>query len=179
MPGAVPHVDIVEIKARCSSLEAVRGRLETHGARYVGEDHQVDTYYVVPEGRLKLRRGTIEEHLIFYRRPNQASPKPSDVWLYAPAESEGLGNLLGQALEVRGVVEKRRQIFFLDNVKVHLDRVEGLGTFVEVEAIGQDGSRALDGLRAQCEATMEMLGVEADRLERVSYSDMLLADGAS
>ncbi len=167
----------VEIKARCDDLEAVRARLDQMGVRYEGEDHQIDTYFHVPEGRLKLRTGTIERHLIFYRRPDRTGPKRSDVRLYAPGEAHGgvqaLGALLTEALGVHGVVEKRRAIYFVENVKVHLDRVEGLGTFVEVEAIDTGGTCRPEALRRQCERMMAALGLRPDRLVAASYSDLL------
>ena len=71
------------------------------------------------------------------------------------------------------VVDKRREIYFLDNVKVHLDTVAGLGTFVEIEAIDADGTRPLETLRAQCEELMRAFGIADDDLLALSYSDLL------
>jgi len=82
--------------------------------------------------------------------------------------------LLRRALGVAVVVDKRRDIYFLDNVKVHLDEVEGLGTFVEIEAIDLEGTRPLEELRAQCDELMQAFGVREADLLALSYSDLLL-----
>lgn len=164
---------IVEIKARCGDLSRVQRVIEGEGARRVGEDHQVDTYFRVPRGRLKLREGTIERHLIYYERPDDAGPKRSDVQLYEPGPGDALKALLTQALGVRIVVEKRRAIYFAGNVKFHLDRVEGLGRFIEIEAIDADGGRSEEDLRAQCAHYLRRLGISQEALVRRSYSDLL------
>lgn len=164
----------VEIKARCADPEAVRAVLRRHEARFVGEDHQVDTYFHVPEGRLKLREGRIENSLIHYRRADQAGPRRSDVWLYRLQPDPALKAVLAAALGVKVVVDKRREIYFVDNVKFHIDRVEGLGSFVEIEAIDEDGTLGRDRLRTQCEDFMAALGIRSDDLVEGSYSDLLL-----
>lgn len=86
----------------------------------------------------------------------------------------GLKVVLTQALGILTVVDKCREIYFLDNVKVHLDRVEGLGTFVEIEAIDEEGSIGETRLREQCEQYMALFEIAEDDLVKVSYSDMLL-----
>jgi adenylate cyclase class IV len=170
----------VEIKARCADPAAVRAALVEGGARRVGIDRQVDTYYRVPAGRLKLREGTIELALIHYDRGNETGPKDSRVTLWEPPRDAGGGarnlrELLARALGVLVVVDKSREIWFLDNVKVHLDEVPGLGSFVEIEAIDADGTIGRDALRAQCEECMRLFGIAARDLVAGSYSDLLLA----
>jgi predicted adenylyl cyclase CyaB len=167
---------IVEIKARCEDAARVRRYLKDRQARFVGEDHQIDTYFVVREGRLKLREGTIENTLIRYRRPDQEGPKRSDVELFRTAPDSGLKAVLLSALDVLTRVEKRREIWFIDNVKFHLDRVENLGSFVEIEAISDDGTASEEDLRAQCERHMAGIGVREEDLVTCSYSDLLSAE---
>jgi predicted adenylyl cyclase CyaB len=164
---------IVEIKARCERPDAVRGYLEDRKARFVGEDHQVDTYFVVREGRLKLREGKIENALIRYHRPDRAGPKRSDVALFRTSPDSSLKAVLLSALDVLVRVEKRREIWFVDNVKFHIDRVTDLGSFVEIEAISEDGSVSEAELRAQCERHMDALGIRDEDLVTSSYSDLL------
>ena len=164
---------IIEIKARARDLDGPRALLEARGARFVGLDHQVDTYFRVPVGRLKLREGAIENALIHYRRENVSGPKHSQVSLYASTPGSTLKGILADALGVDVVVDKRREIYFLDNVKVHLDMVAGLGTFVEIEAIDGDGTRSLETLRAQCEELMRAFGIRDDDLLALSYGDLL------
>ena len=169
----MPHHLNIEIKAHCDDLGAIRTILQEADAEFIGEDHQVDTYFHVPSGRLKLREGTIEQSLIHYERPDQDGPKPSDVTRYKPNAPDGLKSVLAAALDVWVVVEKRREIYFIDNVKFHLDRVDGLGTFVEIEAIGQDASTDPEALHAQCEAYIERFGLTSEALVAASYSDLL------
>lgn len=169
----MPDAYNVEIKARCTDLTAARERLIAVPHRFVGTDHQVDTYFRVPTGRLKLRQGSIETHLIAYHRSDQQGPASSAVQLYAPADAEALLHTLSHVLPQLVVVDKRREIYFLDHVKVHLDQVEGLGAFVEVEAIGE--AEAHEALLRDCKETMQLLGVQASDLVAASYSDLLLA----
>lgn len=164
---------IFEIKARCDDHEPYRRILREAGARSVGRDHQIDTYFDVPRGRLKLRHGTIENNLIYYRRHDEAGPKRSDVHLYRVGNGKDLNALLGSALEVVVEVDKQREIFFVDNVKIHLDRVSRLGMFVEIEAIDSDGSRSAEQLERQCREWMNRFDIPDDRLVRRSYSDLL------
>ncbi len=186
--SAVRRINI-EIKARCPDPERVRGALRGLEARFTGQDEQVDTYFRVSRGRLKVREGQIEQSLIAYERPDDAGPKQSDVHLFrmgSGAAAAALRRALEAALPVLVVVRKRRDIWFLDNVKIHVDEVEGLGSFLEIEAISDPdapapGLAAEPGpaaLRAQCEDLMAALGVEEEQLVSTSYSDMLLGKSA-
>src|SRR5512146_1733112 len=131
----------IEIKARCRDAERVRAVLREADARFAGTDHQVDTYFRVPHGRLKLREGNIENALIFYQRPDQKGPKRSDVLMCVTSPDSGLREVLSQSLGVRVVVDKQREMDFIGNVKFHIDQVQGFGSFVEIEAIGTDANR--------------------------------------
>lgn len=168
------HVNI-EIKARCADVERVRRILNEHKAEFKGTDHQADTYFKVPKGRLKLRRGNIENALIYYERPDQAGPKRTEVSLFRTdaAGAEQLHTAMTSALDVLVVVDKRREIYFIDNVKFHIDAVEGLGSFIEIEAIDESGAIEPEKLRQQCEHYIRLFGIPpADLIER-SYSDLL------
>jgi predicted adenylyl cyclase CyaB len=167
----MPHINI-EIKARCSDHNPVREFLHGERAEFRGKDHQVDTYFCVPHGRLKLREGDIENNLIFYQRPDGEAPKQSDVTLYTSADATTLKQALAGALGVSIVVDKRREIYFINNVKFHLDTVKGLGSFLEIEAIDIDGSIGIEKLREQCRTYMAKLGVRDEDLIAGSYSEM-------
>lgn len=164
----------VEIKARTNRAGEIKKILEAHQANFVGLDHQVDTYFKVPKGRLKLRQGKIEKTLIHYERPDQAGPKTSNVTLHHPTADESLKEVLEKALDVLVVVDKQRAIYFIDNVKFHVDEVKGLGEFVEIEAIDHDGTIGLDHLHDQCEHFLHLLGIKDEELIDQSYSDLLL-----
>ena len=128
----------VEIKARCPYVDSIRQELISRNALYVGLDHQVDTYFKVPKGRLKLRNGTIEKALIYYQRPDLEGPKRSEVKIHKLTEGDGLNDILSHALNVLTVVDKKREIYFIDNVKFHIDQVDQLGSFIEIEAIAEE-----------------------------------------
>lgn len=164
----------VEIKARCGNHDKIRNILTKLNADFKGTDHQIDTYFKVPVGRLKLREGTIENHLIYYQRENQDGPKTSQVTLFQNHPRSSLKSILEKALGILVSVDKTREIYLLDNVKFHLDSVVELGSFIEIEAIDFDGSIGRDALHNQCEKYMSLLGVSSDDLISHSYSDLLL-----
>ena len=122
----------VEIKARCANAEKIRNYLRANNADFKGVDTQTDTYFNVANGRLKLREGTIENNLIFYERDNQAGPKSSNFILTKIAEADKLKESLSKANGIKTVVKKKREIYYIKNVKFHIDEVEGLGSFVEI-----------------------------------------------
>lgn len=166
---------LVEIKARTNRSAKQRQLLLARGAAFKGTDHQIDHYFNVPAGRLKLRSGNIEQSLIFYQRGNQAGPKDSSVAfsrLGDQAMADSLAATLGQALGTWVTVDKQREIYFIDNVKFHLDEVAGLGAFIEIEAIG-DSPEERETLLAQCQQYMDYLGVRQEDLVANSYSDLL------
>lgn len=168
----MPHLNI-EIKARCTDSSHIEAFLLEHQADYRGEDHQVDTYFHTQNGRLKLREGNIEYSLIYYERPDQKGPKASEVILITQPPRE-LKQLLGKTNGVKVVVDKFRKIFFIENVKFHIDRVEGLGHFVEIEAIDTNGSIGKEKLLEQCNYYLQVFRIPEADLLTASYSDMLL-----
>lgn len=165
----------VEIKARCTQPKKIRSILKEKQARYIGVDRQVDTYFTVAKGRLKLREGTIENNLIYYKRPDTKKPKPSTIELIpVPKDNTStLKRVLAEVLDIWMTVEKKREIYFIDNVKFHVDQVEQLGSFVEIEAIDKDGTRSEESLLQQCRHYLDLLGIHEDDLVEVSYSDLM------
>lgn len=165
----------IEIKARCADASFIRNYLLQHNADFKGTDHQTDTYFNVNNGRLKLRQGNIENSLIYYNRENKAGPKLSEVTLIkVKEESELLKKALTQANGIKVEVKKKREIYFIDNVKFHIDEVEGLGSFVEIEAIDVDGSKGIDFIKKQCDFYVGELQIKEEDLLTMSYSDMLM-----
>jgi predicted adenylyl cyclase CyaB len=169
------HIN-VEIKAKCFAQEKVREILKSCNADFKGVDHQIDTYFKVPNGRLKLREGTIENYLIFYERENKEGPKQSNVILYKTESSFNLKEILTKSLGVLAVVDKQREIYFIENVKFHLDNVQGLGTFMEIEAIDTTGNIGKEKLLDQCNHYLELLGIQESDMLTNSYSDQVLKD---
>ena len=163
-----------EFKATTHRLEEQENKLLTLDPVWKGEDLQTDTYFNVTEGRLKLREGNIENSLIFYRRENAAGAKLSEVLLYSHEPDAALKKILEKIHSVKVVVAKKRRIYFIDNVKFHFDRVEGLGNFIEVEAIDNTGNIGIEKLKEQCNRYISFFGIEEKDFISESYSDMLL-----
>lgn len=164
----------VEIKARCTDASFIRSYLLNHGAEFKGTDRQTDTYFNVANGRLKLREGNIENALIWYERTNQAGPKNAAVNLVKIEDAGGLKEALQKASGIKVVVEKKREIYFIGNVKFHIDEVPGLGSFAEIEASNLYADLSQEQLKKQCDFYIEALGISENDLVEVSYSDMLL-----
>lgn len=162
----------IELKARLADPDAARRIAERIATKRLGVQQQVDTYFHCPHGRLKLRQiDGLSAQLVWYARPNEQGPKASDYQLVPVANPETLKGALAAALGVRVVVRKRREVFLVDNVRIHLDDVEGLGSFLELEAVL--GPRVDDAAgRAQLDALVETLAVDAADLLSDSYGDM-------
>ncbi len=164
----------IEFKANTNRPAELEALLQQHNPLFIGEDHQVDTYFYVQAGRLKLREGNIENALIHYEREDTAGAKASHVLLYHHKPDKALKDILIKTLGIKAVVDKIRRIYFIDNVKFHFDTVEGLGTFVEVEAIDKDGTIGKEKLQLQCDQYAGLFGIKAGDYCSVSYSDMIL-----
>jgi predicted adenylyl cyclase CyaB len=164
----------VEIKARTSDLAALR-----KGVAEVSDSGpellvQRDTFYAVPKGRLKLREfgdGTTE--LIYYERPDKIGPKASRYTRTQIADATSMRELLGQILETKAVVSKRREVFLVDSTRIHLDEVDNLGTFIELEIVLTKSQTDSDGERIASDL-MKRLDVRREDLIEQAYVDLLV-----
>ncbi len=164
----------IEIKASCNNPEIIEEILLKNNAKYIGEDHQIDTYFTTEKGRLKLREGKIENSLILYNRIETKGLKKSEVILYKPNENiKSLKQILENTLKVWIIVDKTRKIFFIENVKFHIDKVKNLGSFIEIEAIDSSGSIGEEKLRKQCNKYIDLLKVDSSNFIDKSYSDLI------
>jgi adenylate cyclase class IV len=170
----------VEIKARIASVDALLPL-----ARSLGDDehpqliHQDDTFFAVPHGRLKLRVfGDGSGELIHYVRTDVLGPKLSDYVLAPVPEPESLREALTRACGLLGRVRKARILVLVGPTRIHLDRVDGLGDFLELEVTLADGQTEAEGT-AIAHALMARLGVQADQLVQGAYLDLLRAPAAA
>lgn len=166
----------IEFKARTNNLESLEKLLLEQKPEFIGEDYQIDTYFNVTGGRLKLREGNIENALIHYEREDFAGAKSSHVLLYQHQPDKTLKEILIKTLGIKTVVDKKRRIYFINNVKFHFDTVKNLGTFVEVEAIDRDGSIGKEKLQAQSDTYAALFAIQATDFCSISYSDMILQE---
>ncbi len=170
-------INIIEFKARVADHEKTERALLALDPFYKGEDRQVDTYFNVQNGRLKLREGNIENALIWYDRPNEAGSKQSRVLLHKHTPDLALKEMLTKLHTVKVIVDKKRKIYFIDNVKFHFDEVEGLGKFIEVEAIDEHGDLGISKIREQCDHYAQLFGIKQEDYIDVSYSDLVMQQG--
>ena len=163
----------VEIKARVRDLPAVRRAVAAIADGPPALLIQSDTFFEVPRGRLKLRTfadGTAE--LISYSRDNVGGPRASRYLKAAVADPAGLAAVLGDALGPGGEVRKRRVLYRCGATRIHLDEVEGLGSFLELEVELEEGQAVADGERTAREL-MARLGIAEGDLVAVAYVDLL------
>ncbi len=168
------NIKNVEFKARVDNWEELEVLLLQQQPVFQGTDHQIDTYFSVTKGRLKLREGNIEHALIQYDRDNIAGAKASDIVLYQHVPNPALKAILTHQFGIKAIVDKQRKIYFIDNVKFHFDRVAQLGNFIEVEAIDTENRFSLEELQAQCDHYFQLFQLTSEQMEANSYSDMML-----
>ena len=163
----------VEIKARIASVEALAPRVAALADQGPIEIEQDDTFFVCERGRIKLRAfSATEGQLIFYRRASQAGPKESRFVISPTASPDSLRDALRLAYGSAGRVRKHRTLYLVGRTRVHLDRVESLGHFLELEVVLADGESVEAGVK-EARALMTALGLADDQLIDGAYVDLL------
>lgn len=163
----------IEIKATCADLQSVR-RIVLHLATaHLGMDTQTDTYFKTNNGRFKFRQSRLSgDYLIPYIRHDQKGPKSSSYAKIDVDDSRVVKQLFEQILGVEIVVHKKREIFLYKNVRIHLDEVHGLGSFIELEAVcTEDSDRQEEHKKVNW--LMEQLGITAENLLEASYENLV------
>jgi predicted adenylyl cyclase CyaB len=163
----------IEIKARVDDFEALKARAKSLSDKPVNILAQEDTFFNTPKGRLKLRIQAPEQgYLIYYVRPDQGGPKRSDYHLAETRDPENLKTTLSLALGVRGVVRKTRYLYMVGQTRIHLDDVEGLGHFMELEVVLKEDQSEAEG-QAIAEDLMRRLDVREEALLEEAYMDLI------
>jgi adenylate cyclase class IV len=168
----------IEIKARVASIDSILPGAAALADEGPVEIIQDDTFFACPNGRLKLRAFSSEAgELIFYRRADQEGPKES-FYLVSPTGSpDFLRETLSLAYGQVGRVRKKRTLYLAGRTRIHLDQVESLGDFLELEVVLGDGENAETGV-AIARDFMEKLGVQPDQLIDRAYVDLLASSCA-
>src|SRR5947199_2206336 len=168
----------IEIKARIESIEAITAKVAELADQGPIEIPQDDTFFVCKRGRMKLRAfSSTEGQLIFYQRPNQAGPKESFFLISPTASPDSLREALSLAYGQAGRVRKHRTLYLVGRTRVHLDRVENLGHFLELEVVLSEGESAEAGAK-EARALMTALGIAEGQLIDGAYVDLLFRAGA-
>lgn len=163
----------IEIKARISSVDDLMPRAAAIADSGPVEIYQDDTFFACPDGRLKLRAFTnTEGELIFYRRADGKSPRESFYVRSSTTEPDSLRECLSLAYGQAGRVVKHRTLFLAGRTRIHLDRVEGLGHFLELEVVLDECESPENGVREALDL-MARLGVDETCLVGKAYVDML------
>ena len=163
----------IEIKARVRDFADIKSRAEKLSDTPVEVIPQEDTFFKVDKGRLKLRALAPDRgQLIYYTRPDQEGPKRSDYHISYTSDPTNLKRVLELAYGVRGVVRKTRHLYLVGQTRVHLDDVEGLGQFIELEVVMRDGQSEAEG-QAIAEGMLASLGVARSDLLEGAYMDLL------
>lgn len=163
----------IEIKAHVRDMPGLRARAEALSDTPVQVILQEDTFFHTHKGRLKLRRLQPDQaQLVYYERPNQDGPKRSNYQIYETGDPQRLLTTLTLALGVRGVVRKTRYLYLCGQTRIHLDDVEGLGQFMELEVVLRENQSDAEG-QAIAEELMDRLKVQKEDLLEGAYMDML------
>jgi predicted adenylyl cyclase CyaB len=162
----------VEIKARVEDLAKVEERARGIATEGPIDLEQDDTFFACAQGRLKLRQfGDGRGELIHYQRADDTGPKTSDYRITAVDAPDSLRETLARALGTLGRVRKARRVYIADRARIHLDRVENLGAFVELEVVLGDEESAAGG-EATARRLMSLLGIDESQLVRGAYVDL-------
>jgi predicted adenylyl cyclase CyaB len=163
----------IEIKARAPEFAALQVRARQLSDSPMQTITQTDTFFCTPKGRLKLREfGAGYAQLIYYERTDQSGPKRSDYYVSETHDSEHLKSVLSSALGVRGTVRKVRYLYMIGQTRVHLDEVQELGNFLELEVVLGPGETEEQG-QAIAQNLITALGVKTDDLLENAYIDLL------
>ena len=171
----------IEIKALCHNLDHVRTIANENMTDYVGVLHQIDTYFKTSHGRLKLREMNGEvAQLIPYSKDYQSGPMKSDYALLPVDEPKVVKALLDKLLGIEFIVDKKREVFLIDNVRVHLDQVTGLGNFIELEAVcALDTQEEYIKQKSQLDRLLHVFNIKSVDLLDLSYVDYLAPHSSS
>ncbi|MCF2143902.1 MAG: class IV adenylate cyclase [Candidatus Heimdallarchaeota archaeon] len=173
MSFEVEEMFTVEVKAKCQDLPSIKAILKKEGGIFLGQEEQVDIYFKITKGRLKLRKGAKQSYLIYYEREDLREIRPSHFELYPTATPTKLEKLLRAAFDVLVEVKKNREVVWIQNIKFNLDNVEGLGTFIEIEAMTESPQEFAD-LKQKVQVFIEKFAIKKEEIQSQSYSDLLL-----
>lgn len=164
----------VELKAKDSDPELSLDTCQEIGAEDKGTLLQQDTYFNVPRGRLKLRQeGESSAHLIAYERSDEPGRRESRYRLIEVRDARELSEALASVLGIAAVVKKSRRLFLFKRVRIHLDSVEGLGSFIEFEAVAAPDDTDLRHSEQLLADLQVSFGIEDADLTGKSYCDLV------
>ena len=163
----------IEIKAKITDLSSVQRRVEAIADHGPTELNQVDTFFNCNDGRLKMREfSDASGVLIYYKRPDVAGPRESVYFVSPTDDPETLKEILNITNGTLGIVKKRRLLYLTGQTRVHLDDVEDLGVFVELEVVLREDQTPDDGATITRDL-MKTLNIAETQLINTAYFDLL------
>ncbi|MFT5135306.1 MAG: adenylate cyclase class IV [Arenicella sp.] len=169
----------IEIKARANDFQ-LQGLLAEKMSDTPPETLvQLDTFFKVEHGRLKLREfpdGPAQ--LIFYQRSDVPGPKLSDYQITESLDPEGLKKILSNAYTTIATVAKTRRLLISGRTRIHIDEVKGLGNFIELEVVLSEGE-SIAGGQSEAKKLMDRLQIREQDLIAQAYVDLILKNSES
>jgi adenylate cyclase len=163
----------IEVKVRLHEPEEMAARVKAVAGEPTAVFSQEDVFFQVPRGRLKMRlTSDSEAEFIYYQRVNQPGPRYSGYFSYRPADSARVEAELSTLFGIKGSVKKKRRLFWLEGARIHLDEVDGLGQFLEVEVPISHPS-ATHRASALAEKIIARLGIRSSDFEPKAYEELL------
>ena len=163
----------IEIKSKVNNFEVLKAKIESLYNIKPQEIFQDDTFFNIENGRLKLRTFSNNTgELIFYERSNSAGPKRSDYFIYKTENPDEIKKVLKTSLGIRGVVRKKRFLYLVANTRIHLDEVENLGSFLELEVVLNPEQSENEGKQVAADF-MDKLNINEKDLIDLAYIDLL------
>jgi adenylate cyclase class 2 len=161
----------LEIKARFTNLKKLEKLLQKLGARKTETMHQIDTYFHVPKGRLKLRElAKNDAYLVYYERSDKTTRRFSNYYTYDVRDQKKFKELFERALGIMIIVDKKRLLYMYKNARIHVDIVKNLGTFMEIEVEVKKGNRQAEKLMREL---LQYLKIPRSDFIKESYSDLI------
>jgi adenylate cyclase class 2 len=164
----------IEIKARIKNLQNLRTEILRLDHTYLGQDHQIDTYFETKQGRFKLRESTLcGPYLVLYFLEDRQGPRSSIYQMIPVTDPVDIKLLFSRMLGIKIIIEKDREIFLFDNIRIHLDQVSGLGSFLEFEAVLDENHQDRIKEKKRIENLLRVLCIDSKDLVSKSYRELL------
>ena len=162
----------IEIKAKIRDYETIKRLIEELCPEPAQTEQQEDTFFNTPKGRLKLRKSDDKSALIYYDRKDSLEPSQSDIAISFTDNPDSLKSVLSKSNGIRGIVRKKRKLYKYEQTRIHLDDVEELGIFIELEVVLKSNQTSKNG-EAIANELMEKFNIQKTDLIDVAYIDLI------
>jgi predicted adenylyl cyclase CyaB len=162
----------IEIKAKLRNYGKIKKTVEALCSKPTDVVRQKDTFFYTKSGRLKLRETPNNSALIYYDRKDSVNPTLSEIQIHSVENTDSLKTILTQSIGIRGIVKKKRRLYHYDQTRIHLDDVESLGKFIELEVLLEKEQSFSSGV-AVAKDLMKKFDIDKNDLIDVAYIDLI------